>query len=815
MTGPNREIERQALGLLEDAFEQPSALRDAWIKAQTHISAAARCRALSLLTTSVSGNRELETGGAANLIVDDAPPQRVGEYKIGKQLGRGGMGAVYLAQRDSGDFAHRTAVKFIRPGVLSEALIHRFTRERQVLASLKHPHIAQLYDGGATDDGTPYFMMEYVDGVSIPRWLGAAQRSLSNRLRLFGQVCDAVEFAHQNLIIHRDLTPSNVLVTDDGDAKLIDFGIAKPPSNEGEEAHSSSISPLSLTPGFAAPERAQSRATNTLTDIYSLGKILETLLDGFGEQELDAIAAKATMEEPEQRYSTVRALSLEVKRYQNGFAVSAYSQSARYRFSKFLKRQRLPVAAAAFAVVSLVGALITTSLAYQRAEVERIKAAERFEDVRDLAKFQLFELYDSLSRVAGNTQARGDLANEAQGYLKTLASDPNAPPGVQLDTAAGYVRLARIMGVPARPSLGEPGLATEHLNEAERLLNAYTAAGNPRSEVYYATKADMHAARSLIRIHEDMTMDKASLDLADGAAALVAVGADARGAAWHRARRLLYHSEAEFADMSSKPGDLMRIAQILRENAKTWPRAVLPVRDAELDLALADHMEGLAAYVAGDHDIAIDRFGTADLAFAALDQKRFNDPVVLYLQAWNNYIGYGSAAQRTDTSVMKRFIDGSQAVTDRLKTLEERDAMVKSMDSRLREARAQYLARIGDFEGALQVQNDILQHYRDQMAKTGGRRHVFNVAYSQIVLGFLRRDTGDLPGACGDLQEANAMLAPIHARQSLPSFMARAGDQLPLRIALCKEGKDIGRQNTVFEAEDWSPPQASSQPQTP
>ncbi|MEM7568520.1 MAG: serine/threonine-protein kinase [Pseudomonadota bacterium] len=808
MMSADRDTERAALTLLEEAFGEPSPERAQWIEAQSSFSAAVRERALALLTISLSGRNHLGTGGAATLVQEEKAPVRIGPYKIGALLGRGGMGAVYVGERDSGDFNHRTAIKIIRPGVLSEALVERFSRERQLLAQLKHPHIAQLYDGGETDDGTPYFVMEYVNGRPIPYWLEAAPRSLDQRLGLFLQICDAVEFAHQNLIIHRDLTPSNVLVTTEGNAKLIDFGIAKPPSaGTAATAGNSSLSPLSLTPGFAAPERASTNEASTLTDIYSLGKILATLTKDISNPELDAIAAKASNDLPEERYATARALSRDVERFQGGYAISAFSSSTGYRLGKLFKRQSLALSAGGLALVALIAGLITTSFAYQRADIERAKAAARFEDVRALAKFQLFDLYDSLSRVAGNTQARATLANEAQGYLKTLANDPEAPADVQLDTAAGYVRLARIIGVPPRPSLGQVELAKSHLQQAERLLEQYQASGHALVEQFHATKADLYASRAMVEIHEEMTMDKADASLAAANAALKMVPAQQRSQAWFNAKRQTLYSEADHADLSSNRARILSAAQRLRDNADSWPRRVLPERKAALDKAMAQYLEALADYVVGDHAVATPKFIAANKDFEALGNTQPNDPILLYLQTWTNYIGYGSAAQVPGLIAQEEvFLSRAQALVDRLKGLEERDASVVALGNRLKEARAQYLAKTGDFAKAITVQNTVLDFYQAQLDSSGEEGYVFDVAYTKITLAFLLRDVGDLQGACSALIDSNALLAPIHARQSLPSFMARAGDEVPKRIALCKKGEDIGRQNTVFEKEGWADP---------
>lgn len=805
MTQPPADIERQAMDLLEAAAETTAEEQQRFIETHGDYGPAVRARARALLGAQQAGARNIRTGGAADFETQDAPPDQVGAYKIGERLGRGGMGTVYLARRTGGDFEHLAAIKFIKTGLLTPPLIERFQRERQVLANLRHPNIAQLYDGGETADGAPYFVMEYVDGQPLPHWASTQIPDAETRLTLFLQICDAVEFAHQNLVIHRDLTPSNVLVDRLGQAKLIDFGIAKPPTpqEEGSNAPKASIGSLSLTPGYAAPERATSNAANTLTDIFSLGRILETLLAGQADPEMAAIAAKASAQEASERYPTVTALMDDVRRYQRGGAVTAYSLKKRYRLSKFLKRNALSTAAISALVLALAGGLIATSAAYQDAQRARADADARFEDVRALAKFQLFELYDQLSRVAGNTQARGDLAAKAQTYLAQLASQPNAPADVLIDTINGYIRLGRIMGVPSRPSLGEPDLAAQHLATAEGLLKAYEARTLEKNESYFAAKAQMHAARGLLGIHEDMTMDIARADIDQGQQALANVPEDARGPLWYAAKRELLFSEAEHADMSSNAEKLLELADQFEANAKTWSSDILSDEERRFDAAMGLYARAIGAYVAGDHVTAVKNFTMVDKAYDAMDALEKNNPVVLYMQGWANYIGYGSAAQLEDFGSVSRFIEKSQAITDRLKTLEERDAMVAGMNSRLQEARAQYLAASGDLDGAIAVQKDILAHYQEKMDQRGQQRHVYNVSYSKISLAFLYRDAGQRAAACDELQQSWVLLEPEAKTRTLPSFMARAASELPKRIALCEAGKDIGRETTMFEEDDW------------
>ncbi|HEY7510017.1 MAG TPA: serine/threonine-protein kinase, partial [Vicinamibacteria bacterium] len=213
--------------------------------------------------------------------VPEIPPARIGPYRVVRELGRGGMGAVYLAERDEPELRRSVAIKVVRHGMDSAFVVGRFRTERQILAGLEHPGIARLYDGGATEEGLPYFVMECVDGQDLLTYSDARRLSITERLRLFLRVCEAVQYAHQNLVVHRDLKPSNVLVTAEGDPKLLDFGIAKvlnPPAAESGDETASVV--RLMTPGYASPEQVRGERVTTASDVYSLGVILYELLSG-------------------------------------------------------------------------------------------------------------------------------------------------------------------------------------------------------------------------------------------------------------------------------------------------------------------------------------------------------------------------------------------------------------------------------------------------------------------------------------------------------------------------------------------------------
>src|SRR5436190_7105385 len=249
------------------------------------------CRAVrSLISAHESSGNFLKQSALADVgfVAGDEPGrntptagQKIGSYRIIRELGRGGMGAVYLAGRADESFDKKVALKLIKRGMDSDAIIKRFVMERQILANLDHPNIARLIDGGTTEDGLPYFVLEYIEGTTITRYCDEHKLNTTERLKLFRQVCAAVELAHQNLVVHRDLKPSNILVTADGTPKLLDFGIAKllsadwSPSVEATETMA-----RLLTPEYASPEQLRGLLMTTTSDVYSLGVVLYELLSG-------------------------------------------------------------------------------------------------------------------------------------------------------------------------------------------------------------------------------------------------------------------------------------------------------------------------------------------------------------------------------------------------------------------------------------------------------------------------------------------------------------------------------------------------------
>ena len=327
------------------------------------------------------------------LDTEGAPAEQIGPYRLGHELGHGGMGVVYLAERADGQFEQRVALKLIKRGMGSDEILRRFLAERQVLARLSHAHIARLLDGGVTPEGQPWFAMEYVDGVPLHRYCEERDLGVEERLAVFAKVCEAVQYAHRNLVVHRDLKPSNILVTAAGEIKLLDFGVAKALSQENAEETATQAEQRLLTPEYAAPEQLRGEPVTTATDVYALGAILYLLLTGQpahrlsgrtpAERErvicevepdppsavvrgtararlrrrlagdLDTIVLQALRKQPARRYPSVEALLDDLERHRTGLPVRARADSMAYRARKFIGRHRLAAMIAALVFLSL------------------------------------------------------------------------------------------------------------------------------------------------------------------------------------------------------------------------------------------------------------------------------------------------------------------------------------------------------------------------------------------------------------------------------------------------------------------------------
>ncbi len=493
--------ERAALEMLSAALDIPSDAREVWVKDQCRDDEGLARRVLALLNAEREHPGALKTGGAGHDAADMPVPERIGAYRVVGTIGQGGMGAVYKAERVSGNFDQTVAIKVIRPGVLSDALIERFQRERQILAGLNHPNIACLYDGGEMEDGSPFMIMEFVDGLPILVWAEQNAASYDSRLNLFMTLCDAVQFAHQNLIIHRDITPSNVLVSREGAVKLIDFGISRPPETIRASAVTalpgSKSRSLSYTPGYAAPERLNGASATTLSDIFSLGKLLEDLIPSDNRsKELAAIITSACATDPADRYPSVDALEDDVRNLRAGRPVSSFKGGTSYRFGKFLGRHKIAAVSVAAVIAGLSGTLAATAIQYNRAEAALGVANQRFAQARELSRTLVFDVYDKADKISGSLETRQALARVVRDYINGLQLDSAAPDDVLLEMGIITSRLADLYGGVGIANLGETEVSRQLFLDAKASLD----------EVIKRNPADTVAIAELIMVERMLTM---------------------------------------------------------------------------------------------------------------------------------------------------------------------------------------------------------------------------------------------------------------------------------------------------------------------
>jgi eukaryotic-like serine/threonine-protein kinase len=446
--------------LFEAALDRPDYERGDWLEAACEDDADLLAEVQALLAA-----HEL-----AERIFEDRPPAplggSIGPYRILRQLGRGGMGVVYLAERADGQFRRRVALKLVESRDADDPIYQRFLAERQILAGLDHPNIARLLDGGITNDGRPYLVMEYVEGLPITTYCERHRLGIEERLRLFMEVCAAVQHAHQNLVLHRDLKPSNILVTPGAEVRLLDFGIAKllNPSLSPVDAPVTRVDLRAMTPDYASPEQVRGEALTTASDIYSLGVLLYELLAGVapyrlataapaeilavvcdrdperpsaaGQRELrgdlDSITMMALRKEPGGRYASAALLGEDLGRYLDGLPVLAHRGGRRYRLGRLVRRHQVLAVAAALVLLSLAGGLGTAvwqaavaDRERARAESARAEAEAALAQSEEVTRFlmALFEASDGEEGFGDEVTAR-DLLRRGAVRADDLADHP-------------------------------------------------------------------------------------------------------------------------------------------------------------------------------------------------------------------------------------------------------------------------------------------------------------------------------------------------------------------------------------------------------
>lgn len=776
--------------LLDATLAQPPEAREAFARRACAGDAARLAHLLELVTTHDRAaawfdDLASDLAADADLEIDaaDARARLVGPWRLIRLLGRGGMGSVYLAERADGQFEQQAALKLSRVGFDDESAMARFVAERQIVARLEHPNIARLIDGGVAADGRPYFAMELVDGQPLMEYVHTRALAVRDRLALFIQLGDAVQYAHGHLVVHRDVKPSNVLVTPDGVPKLLDFGIAKlfHPGDLGADA--TATRDRALTPVYAAPEQIAGGTITTATDVYAMGVVLYELLSGarpFDAEgrpprdleddvlyrpperpsarvsdarrrrqiagDLDTICLTALRKEPERRYQSAQQLTDDVRRHLEGRPVSARADAVMYRGAKFVRRHAVGVAMTAIVGILVLVAGILLTVQSARTARERDKAQQVAALLTDV-----FEVADPSEIRGAQITAREVLDRGVERIERTLASQPD----VQADLLGVLGRVHRNLGLYERAT----GLATRSAalvagREGERSAAA-SRARSQLGELLYL-KGDYPGAERVLR--DAMAVQEAAAPAgADLAMTLNHLGKSlqAQGRldeaeavlrrAWGISASARNAPPAAVAEVLTNLGAVMFVRNRLDE-AETFFQQALEIRRRELGdehPLVAGGLSNLATVQSRKGNLdAAERTGREALLVA---RRVYGDEHPRVATVLNN-LGLTELARKNPAGAEPWLAE----------SLAQRRKLLPSSHPDL----AQSLANLGLVVQYLARPQEALALYTEALAirrQALGEDHLL-VAQTLNNLGLLHQSMGDLAGAQRDLRRSVAML---------------------------------------------------------
>lgn len=774
-------IDRRALDLFEAALDWPETGDD--LDARLVRECAGDTTLLAAVRRLVARDKHATRAIPTNPPVPDARrsrerPERIARWRLHEIIGSGGMGTVYRAERDDGVFEQTVAIKLLRPGLLSAAAEARFADERRMLARLRHPNIAQIYDGGThSETGHAWLAMEYIVGSHITAYVTKNEPKLDQRLALFAATCDAVQHAHQNLVVHADIKPSNILVTPAGGVKLLDFGIAQwlvsvdqIPSTTTPELPSGHPWDGALTPAYAAPERSKGGVPTLVGDVFSLGVLLAEMLAVAPviepDIELLSILEKARAVDPAQRYGTVAALAEDIRRYRGHFPLQCRPNTWTYVTERFIRRHPAGVALGTLATVTLIGATILMSALYVRAETAREQADHRFQQLRQLAKFMIFDLYDEFARVPGTTMGRRTLVSTAQDYLDELSKERSAPFDLRLETQVGRARLATVAGVPGDPNLGDGAAARRSLDQVIRELEALQSEAPERADIR-AELAYTLAQRAAIDIWYDQKAEAATPRLGRAHSLL----ASDRSARALEVRQLVYLREGDVADWTEKPAQLGEIAQKGLAELATWTpeqrQAEVYARGrARMLLKLGDSL-----YYTGKPGVALERYREADADLRTAMERWPDRPgliAIRQLASWSIATTLSTLGRHAEAITE---FDTAIAFLQRMRAFDKNDVALLYREFTVRTAQAETLSLAGRHKEAIQKMDAILAERVERMhAAPGEAAAERNVAYDKFMRAIVLDRARLKAEACRAFADAVAAFTEVDRKGHLPTW---------------------------------------------
>jgi eukaryotic-like serine/threonine-protein kinase len=791
-------------------------------------------------------------GGDPELGADTMIGRRIGPYEIRRELGRGGMGAVYLGSRMDDEFTQEVALKIIKRGMDTDAIVRRFRTERQILASLDHPHIARLLDGGTTPDGLPYIVMEYVDGQPITTYCDAKSLGIADRLQLFRAVVDAVGYAHQRLVIHRDIKPSNVLVTHDGRPKLLDFGLATvfTPDRQGVTETVQGW----MTPDFASPEQVRGVRVTTASDIFSLGVLLYELLCGrrpFARRpgdpawrarleddvagrpsdavpkdvsadpigaargttparlrrrlrgDLDTIVLKALSPDPARRYGAAQELSEDVHRHLERLPIAARPDTFVYHAARFVRRHTAAVAAASVMVLTLIGATVATTEQARIARQERERAERRFKDVRQLANSFLFDFHDAIAPLPGSTGAREMVIKTAQQYLDSLATEAGSDHDLLLELSTAYLRLADVQGRPAAFRLGDTDGALKNYERALTLRRTLASVEPANSEYAHSLAVALVRMGPILQVRGDprSAIDRTREGLAIMERLVLQVPSP-------EMRRDAFRAPLYLGDALADAGEydqalvMYRKALAVAETARHDP----PEADFLHRLAVINERLGTMFMVRGEYPRALESYRESlanEQAMRAAEPGNAN-----YVRLMANGFYHVSDALSAEKRYKEAVSEGHRALDlySGLAAADPKNLGARKDLAGCTHKLAETLLASGDWRAARQLLERTIPIQRELAARDAGSvEYREDLADTLMLLGETTLTAGDVSAAIRALDEARSIRDPIVASRPQQVSYRRGLAQLytDLGDAHLRSAHGSGAGDHLNQAEHW------------
>ncbi len=769
-------LQRRALQVMEQALDQPEAARRRWLEREcggdTHLIQAVT----KLLSADAFGSEILPTQPPEPAEwIEMEPPERIGPYRLTRRLGQGGMGEVFLGERDDGVFQQQVAVKLLRPSLFPTASARYFDSERRLLASLRHPGIARILDGGVEPGGRPYFIMELVEGEAIDAHVAARDLSAMEVAGLVRRLCHAVQHAHQALVVHADIKPSNVHVDETGAPRLLDFGIAclaDEPDEDGAPAA------FPITPAYASPQRLEGGRPTTSDDIFALGALLRRLAGDEAPEDLAAIIARATHPDAAVRYATAAALADDLDRWTEHRPVQARRQTWTYVFSRFLVRRRWMSTGVAAAALLLIGATAVISGLYVEARAARADAETRFTDARHMARYLLFDVYDRLSQTPQSLPVRRDVARVGQGYLVGLSEDPRAPADVRLEAVEGLVRLASIQA-DGRRSLGQAAQGRASLTRAQAMIEAL-ARSEPRRPDIALTAARIHLAEARLALFNGNNTAEARRAVDRAVAEInraAANGPDPTAIALvqlrlHVSRSQLLNGEGRYPQAVAEGQAGLAVWRGLAPAQRT-------ARDTSLLVSSAYEAMADAIYYGGNPAGAEAPY-RAELALLedAL-RGRPEDPELIFGAAWAHYNLGSTLLQVGRHREGLAALQPGLALAERLAAFDRSDAMARRLHGSLSSMIGQGLSGAGRHAEAIEALGRVVGARRTAalapLAEPQDRR---DLATALTALADANAAAGQRPQACQVYRQGQAVFADMDRR----GVVARMDRDYALRL---------------------------------